>query len=865
MKKLLRISLITSFLVIGAPLSARSFQTPLNYYNNWIRPDLGIPGYCSKDCETDFSNCDENNCIIMPIVSGYYRTMSKAFDSCSSTTKHDLSYLFHGSDSFTIANLFENNTIPTTFPGAAALGIVKVNPQYSFEERGAIFGVDFERDYDICGRKFVATLQVRVPVKDLVITNVGGSAAALSIAASSQTTSSSSSSSTTGSNLFSTDIESGPFGPGGSNVSYSAFAARLDYLVDQGLIAPVSKTPTSYFAVNKNIRVISATGTPSASSQSMKFGGNINTGGILIGDVLKNTTTTNAFNNTITAAALSTTVGGSITTVSGTNTGTFTVTLNGTAGIPQDTTAIVPVELFDQVNTANGVNPGSTLSVSSVDLSSYPVIQVNGITTGPVYYTNLNGGLMQSSTTATNPTNDDTLSTNGPLPTGFNAAFVAYNTGSVTSSQASGNVPTMNGVIYKTPPVVVQQAVSGGLPTQFGQQLLLAKSVAQGNTGLYNNVTYNPGQTDTTGYGISNTNTGTAFYTPGSGAIVGPDGTFRTTANPASTEAPANTPGFFWYQENYANLLTQTTTPLQNLYITTSLDSNGTPTPESQALLTELLALQTQQNSSSISTLSTANATTTAAQFFSGSFAGGVNALTGVPLNPTVPPINWNEFSKKGVGDIDVTLTFGGCRAACGLLGDLIVGVVIPTASVISPCCNYLAMPLGNNGHFELKAGGQFAWDMSSTLRFTGSGVYSWALSARESIIAPFTGATVYGLQPVCTSADISWQQVVACADISFFPTSCCGLDVGYQYMFKRHDKITLCSKTATDGVGTLNQALSAALPQQLSERQAHKIKAAVFGMLSPTCTLSLGWSDIVAGKNIGQETDWYLTLAMDF
>ena len=220
----------------------------------------------------------------------------------------------------------------------------------------------------------------------------------------------------------------------------------------------------------------------------------------------------------------------------------------------------------------------------------------------------------------------------------------------------------------------------------------------------------------------------------------------------------------------------------------------------------------------------------------------------------------------KGLGDLDLEFYLGrnwGCENQWWT--DLQLACRFPTGKEICNC-KYLfkaQTPLGNNHHFEIRAGGEVGWDACDWVKFMIDGSYSWVLKHCEKVAAPFKGATIQNIGP-CVNAEIKWQYFVGHADISFFANDCCGCDIGYELYHKKCDDICLCDKTATDLAGRTGQLLDASVLSANTSRTAHKICTGVFTK-THDCEIAAGFNTVVAGKNAPRDTDYYVALNVTF
>lgn len=218
----------------------------------------------------------------------------------------------------------------------------------------------------------------------------------------------------------------------------------------------------------------------------------------------------------------------------------------------------------------------------------------------------------------------------------------------------------------------------------------------------------------------------------------------------------------------------------------------------------------------------------------------------------------------KGLGDLDLELFLGrnwGCEKRW--FTDLCFGVRCPTGKALCNCKQIILMPLGNNKHTEIRLGAAAGCDIRRWVKAMAHGSYSWALSHREQVAAPFKGATIKNFGP-CINADIKWGYFLGNLDVSFFAHECCGFDLGYELYHKRCDDICLSVKTATDLAGRTNQPLDSSVLSRGTEQTAHKATIGLFSTIGD-CEIAGGWKTTFAGKNMPRETDWYLRMDVAF
>lgn len=220
-----------------------------------------------------------------------------------------------------------------------------------------------------------------------------------------------------------------------------------------------------------------------------------------------------------------------------------------------------------------------------------------------------------------------------------------------------------------------------------------------------------------------------------------------------------------------------------------------------------------------------------------------------------------------GAGDLDwdVYVQRQWCDACWGYFYlEALAGVRFPTGKKIKDPGRLLAVPTGNNGHFELRGGLQGGWEPREWINIKIDGVYAWALKHTEKVAAAFRGATIKNIGPT-VDADVSWGYFIGNADFTFIaPCSClAGIDIGYNVYVKQEDNVRFKQKTAVDFFG-VTQPLDSEILERRTKVIAHKIRTEAFHQ-GDYWELFGGWSTVVAGKNATRDTDWYIGFTVFF
>ena len=263
---------------------------------------------------------------------------------------------------------------------------------------------------------------------------------------------------------------------------------------------------------------------------------------------------------------------------------------------------------------------------------------------------------------------------------------------------------------------------------------------------------------------------------------------------------------------------------------------------------------------------STQNQITHGASQILAAVTAAVNALENVSVTNFFDDngINMWDGRNKGLGDLDVDLYANG-RWGCErrFLGELQLGLRLPTANKLCDCKQVIKQPLGNNGHVEGRLGAQLGWDATDMFKFTVAGTFNHVFSTKERIPAPFVGATIKNIGP-CIDADISWNYGTFDAFASVFANHCCGFDVGYQLYVKGTDKLCPCVSAATDFAGNANQLINSCVATRLTNVVSHKVRTEFF-LGHSFCEVFGGFIYTFAGKNAMRDSDCYLGMRINF
>jgi hypothetical protein len=218
---------------------------------------------------------------------------------------------------------------------------------------------------------------------------------------------------------------------------------------------------------------------------------------------------------------------------------------------------------------------------------------------------------------------------------------------------------------------------------------------------------------------------------------------------------------------------------------------------------------------------------------------------------------------ESGVGDMDAEM-FARYYWCDSSLVEGFFGLRIPTGNKARSHAIF-SLPLGNNGHTEVRVGGHVRWQPCNWFVFNGDALYAHACGATETVAAPFQGATVKNLGPyIC--ANIAWNYVQAHLDATWYlmRTWCidCSWHLGYEVYQKWRDQIHFNHFKATDCFSDL-EPLNPCLLTRNTQVLSHKVYGDLALESQPTewlaCRLFAGFDIVVAGERAPKEHGFHV------
>ena len=225
--------------------------------------------------------------------------------------------------------------------------------------------------------------------------------------------------------------------------------------------------------------------------------------------------------------------------------------------------------------------------------------------------------------------------------------------------------------------------------------------------------------------------------------------------------------------------------------------------------------------------------------------------------------LNFAYGDTRGMGDTDMELFLAYDAPGKGYAEGRF-GVIAPTGIKVRNPLNVLQNPTGNNGHPEVRIASAFGCDYITYLKFNADFAYSWVVKAGNNIAAPFEGATVKNIGP-CVRAHTWWQYFVGNLNMTLVNpyNNSMGLMLGYEAYVKSKDHVELACNNAQDFLGTC-APLDPCVFTKATDRVAHKIRLETF-LDDERYNIFLGFTAVVAGKNIANDTDFHIGLDIYF
>jgi hypothetical protein len=224
---------------------------------------------------------------------------------------------------------------------------------------------------------------------------------------------------------------------------------------------------------------------------------------------------------------------------------------------------------------------------------------------------------------------------------------------------------------------------------------------------------------------------------------------------------------------------------------------------------------------------------------------------------------------QNGTGDLDIDF-FARYIFCHEFLMEGFLGVRCPTGKQTQASTIFF-LPLGNNGHTELKVGGHVRWNPIDWFIFNADALFSHALKHNESVAASFRGALVKNLGPTLC-ANIWWNYVQAHMDATwyFVQNSCWELSwhLGYEVYAKFKDHVCFGISSTTDCVGNV-EPLDPSVLEQNTNGLSHKVYGDLCVGCYPLSCMAFrffgGFNTVVAGQSMPKEHGYHLGALLSF
>lgn len=227
--------------------------------------------------------------------------------------------------------------------------------------------------------------------------------------------------------------------------------------------------------------------------------------------------------------------------------------------------------------------------------------------------------------------------------------------------------------------------------------------------------------------------------------------------------------------------------------------------------------------------------------------------------------LSFDDQKRRGVGDLDAELFAQYYFRHCCFI-EAILGLRLPTGKKIDNEGNIFELPLGNNGHPEVKIGAKGRWEPCEWFQLNADSSYSFVPNKTERVPATFIGATVKSLGPI-VPARISWGYYCGHIDGHVFAFNGENHKVngglGYELYHKRKDSVKFLATTAVDCIKK-TQPLDANVIERLTRVTSHKLYfdlSYIYKADTWQVDIFGGGSWVVGGSNTPREHDGFVAV----
>lgn len=234
--------------------------------------------------------------------------------------------------------------------------------------------------------------------------------------------------------------------------------------------------------------------------------------------------------------------------------------------------------------------------------------------------------------------------------------------------------------------------------------------------------------------------------------------------------------------------------------------------------------------------------------------------------------MQYNGFNQSGLGDILLEFLGGSYFLDNTLLVDVYVALECPTAKGINESDSYLAVGIGNNGHYVGRIGLQGFFDIDRfkhRFRFSSKMYLEHGFSSMEKIVPQFNDYPVFGLNPVKMDTMVDWNGGLFYLDGSFYVNDYSGVTCSYQYWNKGQDNIWMIHPM-TLAVPNVSFEVAEVEPtyegiKAISNRVAHTVGMSVFSRIANELFCNCGMSWVCAGRNVPQSLDMFWSVGVSY
>jgi hypothetical protein len=243
--------------------------------------------------------------------------------------------------------------------------------------------------------------------------------------------------------------------------------------------------------------------------------------------------------------------------------------------------------------------------------------------------------------------------------------------------------------------------------------------------------------------------------------------------------------------------------------------------------------------------------------------------------------MQYNGFNQSGLGNILFEWLLGSYFFDNSALLDFYLALECPTADTINQDRSYLAVGIGNNGHYVGRIGFQGFIDFDSFFRFRiSSKMYlEHGFSGFEKMVPQLDGYPIFGIIPVKFDTNVDWNGGLVYVDGSLYTNDFSGVTLSYQYWKKTNDSISIISPVQltipnteeVDKNGNIipntNEQLGVNFKDVMlmSRRISHAIGMSIFSKLMDECFINCGFSRVFAGDNIPQLLDIFFSIGINY